>query len=368
MRCTGPETGKESYRSNNFLCLKASSPPKDGYVLLLSLWPSLSLVSSVFMDSAFNIAAELVTVHYITIISLGILYYDYALTLSMEVERFWRGGFSRASFLFFLNRYLGLSGHIPTVIQTFCSAPPKRCTKLNTYHRIFYVILQIVIGALLSLRTHALYDRARWVIFLVCGVGFTAAGVGWWGQNGSNLHFSPISGVNVGCNPAFDEQRARHIAVAWGAMSVFDTLIFLLTAYKALSFPRTGRRTLFDVLLRDGTMYFLIIVTVNIANILVLLLGQPLLKPPTTTFTNIISTTLTSRLMLNVRDPLLLSPSGSEFATERSDRRNVPQISTVIEINQNSGVVFTGTHQAANAPQEGEGGDIELVRRSAEPR
>jgi hypothetical protein len=53
------------------------------------------------------------------VIFLVILYYEYALTFSMEVERFWAQRFSWASFFFYLNRYLSLLGHIPVTMEYF---------------------------------------------------------------------------------------------------------------------------------------------------------------------------------------------------------------------------------------------------------
>ncbi|KAH8998024.1 hypothetical protein EDB92DRAFT_1317851 [Lactarius akahatsu] len=43
-----------------------------------------------------------------------ILYYDYFLTLSKEVGRFWHPGpHAWASIIFFANRYIALLGHVP---------------------------------------------------------------------------------------------------------------------------------------------------------------------------------------------------------------------------------------------------------------
>jgi hypothetical protein len=51
---------------------------------------------------------------------LVILYYDHALTLHMEIQRFWiRSSFTWATFFFFLNRYLAFLGHIPVIVQSF---------------------------------------------------------------------------------------------------------------------------------------------------------------------------------------------------------------------------------------------------------
>lgn len=53
-------------------------------------------------------------------IETALLYYDYFLTLSDEVDRLWhRGPHSWLSIIFFANRYLALLGHIPFVYIIF---------------------------------------------------------------------------------------------------------------------------------------------------------------------------------------------------------------------------------------------------------
>jgi len=50
----------------------------------------------------------------------SILYYDYFLTLSKEVNSFWRAGsHSWASILFLVNRYMALLGHVPILFLVF---------------------------------------------------------------------------------------------------------------------------------------------------------------------------------------------------------------------------------------------------------
>ena len=52
----------------------------------------------------------------------AILFYDYALTFWMEVERFWaRGRPTVISSCFFLNRYLALLGHVPVMVEFYAS-------------------------------------------------------------------------------------------------------------------------------------------------------------------------------------------------------------------------------------------------------
>ncbi len=52
-------------------------------------------------------------------VSSAILYYDFALTVDTEIERFWGRPWSLVSFGFYLNRYLSLLGHIPVMYELY---------------------------------------------------------------------------------------------------------------------------------------------------------------------------------------------------------------------------------------------------------
>ena len=62
---------------------------------------------------------------------LVILYYDHALTLHEEIQRYWiRAPLTWATFFFFLNRYLAFLGHIPIIMDIFwnISNLPRKAT------------------------------------------------------------------------------------------------------------------------------------------------------------------------------------------------------------------------------------------------
>lgn len=53
-------------------------------------------------------------------VPLAILYYDYALMVSTEIERFWKTfTLNWVSFLYVANRFLSLFGHIPVLVIYF---------------------------------------------------------------------------------------------------------------------------------------------------------------------------------------------------------------------------------------------------------
>ena len=95
--------------------------------LVLTCDQSLSIMATVIstnMCLLFRLVRYFVRGLSITIsptdITLAILYYDHALTLPAEIQRFWiRGSLTWPTLLFFVNRYLAFFGHFPVILQTF---------------------------------------------------------------------------------------------------------------------------------------------------------------------------------------------------------------------------------------------------------
>ncbi|KAF9525426.1 hypothetical protein CPB83DRAFT_859539 [Crepidotus variabilis] len=250
--------------------------------------------------------------YYIGLISITILYYDYYLTFAMEIDRMWsRGGFSLAMTLFYVNRYVNIFGHIPVMVEYFWVSSSSHkiqiCHSLQSYHQYFSIVVQLVIATLLSIRVYALYGRRRRVLFLLFAVILAAFAAGCWSFISKKKEEKPSIYLPTGCAATHPRDEAIHLTIAWGGMLVFDMIIFLMTLYKALVVPRLGETSLLTILLRDGTLYFACIAASNLANMLTLVYGGLFTRGVATTFTNVISSTMTSRLMLNLRHPALWS-------------------------------------------------------------
>ncbi|KAL4066245.1 hypothetical protein V8B97DRAFT_1103428 [Scleroderma yunnanense] len=150
------------------------------------------------------------------------------------------------------------------------------------------------------------------------------------------------------------------LAAGWSGQLVFDLMIFLLTILRSLRFWNTGSRSLINILLRDGSLYFAcvkgcfsrgsmttdkifrVMCAVNVVNITVLSVGANSTKAIPSNITNVFSSMMIARLMLNLRDPKIaestsgislhpLSHANMVFAT-------VPLTGTTD--NENSAVVF----------------------------
>ncbi|KAA1473570.1 hypothetical protein DENSPDRAFT_882148 [Dentipellis sp. KUC8613] len=257
-----------------------------------------------------GLARELQTHYYLSLIYFVILYYDYLLTFGAEVQLFWLSGSPRRlswpSILFLICRYGALLGHIPLIVEVFVSPVD------NNARRHFLCVI----------RVSAIYNHNRFVlgflIFLVLG----CAGLTVWvvcsslSEHDHGLVLLNLGSGTTGCNPIYTKSQGTQLALTWGSLLVFDSCVFVLTVFKAF---RVGRRypgSLVHVLLRDGTLYFVLLFAANFSNIMMYLYAAPPLRSTNTVLTTVLSTVAVSRLMLGLRaahdtSDLAMDPSAS---------------------------------------------------------
>ncbi|KAK7683059.1 hypothetical protein QCA50_013731 [Cerrena zonata] len=121
--------------------------------------------------------------------SLAVLFYDYALTLELEIKLFWaRSSPTWPSFFFFLARYSALIIHIPIAVEFF---HPNLSFEL--------------------IRTHALYGQSFRILMILLFLSAAAIGIGSWAfvasrqQPGPSSHVAP-TGTQICAIPMSDIQ------------------------------------------------------------------------------------------------------------------------------------------------------------------
>ncbi|KAF8872516.1 hypothetical protein BD779DRAFT_1572560 [Infundibulicybe gibba] len=274
---------------------------------------AIELGTAALIAKASDWQRQLNTNNYLNVISYTILVDEYLLTLPDEIYLFWSSRITWASFFFYLNRYLTLFGHIPVMVQSFWStdSPTKAatCHHLQVYHQYFAVVVQVAVAVLLIMRMYALYDRSRAVLVLFIVVALGIIGFGCWAILAGEANKQVIEFFwHIGCAASVSERTGKRLALAWGGLLLFDTMVFAMTLYKSLTLRREpGVETLLSVLLRDGSIYFGLMVASNLGNILTFLFGDLFIRGSGTTLTNVISSTAISRLMLNLRDPTIVA-------------------------------------------------------------
>ncbi|KAI6142602.1 hypothetical protein BKA82DRAFT_1003386 [Pisolithus tinctorius] len=252
----------------------------------------------------------------------ALLYYDYALTLGREIELFWKlPRWSWPFVLFIANRYLIVLGHVPLAVYFFWSpgvgSNYSVCNPLLLYNGWLAIVVQAVGGIVMIMRVYALYERSRCVLAMLVFFGVCGILVGAWAV--SSLPFSPPAVPTleflIGCPGkgllTFDQ--GLYLAAAWSGQLLFDMIVFGLTLWRSVSSRTPGKRSISDVLLRDGCLYFAVMSIANLGNIITLLVVNDNVKNIAPSFTNIISATMISRLMLNLRDPSVAGRAVASF-------------------------------------------------------
>ncbi|KAF8841093.1 hypothetical protein BDN67DRAFT_967571 [Paxillus ammoniavirescens] len=258
----------------------------------------------------------------------SILVYDYVLTFEREVRLFWQRPWPRLSWafaLFIANRYITLMVHVADVVETFWVFTPasgkavrEKCKGLQLFSQLGIVFVQLIGIAVMTMRVYAFYERNRRILFFLLTVAFIIISFGFWAilfdSTGPIVPLAPKLRWSkiMGCVDPIEPEHGR---------LGFDIIIFVLTLWKSLDLGRIGDRTLIDILLRDGQ----IMTCANVGNIIAF---SPLKKSIVTGFTNVLSASLISRLMLNLREPR--ERGNPRFPTMTRTVSSVPVVSTVV--------------------------------------
>ncbi|KAJ7138916.1 hypothetical protein C8R46DRAFT_1234155 [Mycena filopes] len=259
------------------------------------------------------------------LVGFAFLVYDHIITLDTEIRCLWNRRKFASAYSFFFIRYFGLASNIPAAafqfltlsplgyVQEGLSFPQQHLTPSHVAasngasatptSSSSYNGWEVVLG----LRMYALYNRSRRILWLVGVVSVLLMGFSVWttqGQQGSLMTVLP------GCHPRLAPSTAHRFALSWAVLYAFDTLIFGLTLYHGISMRRKlgshSPMALHQIILRDGILYFGVLVLSNLANVLTLVgnddsaAPQPILPGTFATLGNCISITMMSRMMLNL--------------------------------------------------------------------
>ncbi|KAI0656254.1 hypothetical protein C8Q70DRAFT_1013262 [Cubamyces menziesii] len=179
------------------------------------------------------------------------------------------------------------------------------------YHQLVSGVTQVIVGALQTMRTYALCYRSRRVLLSLLGLcGVECIICAWavtkiWQYTASGRAEAVQMGDNIGCDMTMSRLQGRYMAAIWGCILIFDAVVFSLTFARVLKAGKLWHGSLFALLLRDGTIYFGVIFVCHLTNILTCLFAHRVYRGFSVTVTNVIATSMMSRLMLKIRDPKL---------------------------------------------------------------
>ncbi|KAJ6529623.1 hypothetical protein B0H19DRAFT_1192924 [Mycena capillaripes] len=245
--------------------------------------------------------------HAFFLVAFVVVLYDYLLTLPAEVHFIWLRPKRLSSYWFMLNRYFALSTSVIMAVFTFADFAPEVCSSLQEAQKIFLLVQEIIIFAILGLRVYAMFNLDRRLLTVLCLTCVSVVVVVAWLANTNAAMPQPVPGSPLlalpQCAALVSHTSALRLAGAWEAQLAVDVLVFGLTVLRAVQHYRYDdkyRSSLLDCLVRDGAMYFVAILLANSMNILMYYFGDPILAGSLSWFAGALSATLVARLMLNL--------------------------------------------------------------------
>ncbi|KAF8336115.1 hypothetical protein F5887DRAFT_973811 [Amanita rubescens] len=216
-------------------------------------------------DTAFS---HLVSTKYYVLASCVMLVYDQILTFEQERVYIWNRKKNIPSCLFITFRYFTL---IVTLLNLVAEHDPRWTGSICRNWIWLPVSTTMITNATTGvMRVHAIYSRSKWILAVLVPVYLGELIVMGWSIP-SGVPAKMPAGF-VGCIPVEEPGTGRRLTAMFIAALIFDTVIFLLTLSRALFMSVSSRKnlTLLTLVVRDGTLYFMVIFVVNLVNVFLL--------------------------------------------------------------------------------------------------
>jgi len=239
---------------------------------------------------------------YIRVLVITLIVYDYFLTFSDEVSCIWMRPKTSTSYLFFVNRYLTLFGHLALLVGVF-PLSNQACSGFLLYRQLLLVVLQVTICAMMSIRVYLLWGRSRMMLFILIGLNVSLLGVAIYSLASEGPRTTTML---IGCTLSTTSEGAIHVAIGWMALLAYDIIVLALLVAKTYSrfiesnLVRSNSSPLLTIVFRDGLLYFGAMVLSGIPNLLSYFLFPPILRGSLSTFANSLAAVIMSRIIFNL--------------------------------------------------------------------
>ncbi|EKM58263.1 uncharacterized protein PHACADRAFT_252460 [Phanerochaete carnosa HHB-10118-sp] len=296
---------------------------------------------SSYTPAIIQVIQSILVANYSNVAMLALVIYEHIITLDMEFTYIWRKGTGRGvRLLYSINRYAVLAY---AIIGYWSSLVPKvNCGAVTRLTEVLILLLWTVFGVFSALRIYGLWEKNRYLFALILSLNLVQVVINIYYFSrlvpfASGFWFAPCLVNDEALTPALE---ARFIRASRASVIAADGLTLFLTWYKTkdqykemkklsgLNFPTS----MGGVLIRSGSICFLILFVMNIAQVITFeILDNQFLTP----FITVLAPTLANRLLISLQE---LRGSGypaniSQFATDISMVFNqfpsLPQMSQV---------------------------------------
>jgi len=201
--------------------------------------------------------------------------WDTIINFPRELKYMWRGPLSTGKILYFILRYAAPAYEIIIfVVYSHVKTTVPTCEGIAYYAVWFAPIIQIPSMTVQILRLYAIWSKKRSVLIISVTAGvlamaayLTAAGMETAIEHGnfSDNIVSEAFGCRFSAIPPDQAKLHKVIVAEWVAPVVFETVIFTMLLPRYITYKWKPRDVL-SVLLRDGFVYYLIMLVNGIGN------------------------------------------------------------------------------------------------------
>lgn len=253
----------------------------------------------------------------IGVVSFTVLLWDHIITFDDEVAVVWSRANRRRNgpliYLFILLRYFAPLGYTVQLASYFISRKiwtTDLCARYVVFEGCMTVSALGIVALMMMIRVYALYGRS-WKILAFLGALFILQFVvqGWLLSKAVPVQH-PANWSLPGCSMLFsDSVGAWAPASAWLPV-VYDAVVFALTAFKTAHVVYARARAhaqpahgdwIMKTLLRDGSLYFFVILISNVPLMIMISVAEPGIKNVMAQWEFLITVTMMSRITLSLR-------------------------------------------------------------------
>jgi len=226
-----------------------------------------------------------------------LLVYDYVCTFDREVAYVWTSPsqWSAGTLLFFLNRYLPFIDTFMELRLKMADVSPETCKTQFPIISWFIVSGIMISEVILILRTYAIWGRKRSIFYILCvsaALTFTCSIIV---TNMEMKSIKFIAAPGMGCHA---ESASVIFIVAYISLTVLETNMAILTAIKAYRDLRYSQSRWVLRLYREGLLFYLYLLIVSLANVLVPIFASRKLANWLATPQRVMHSVLTTRVLL----------------------------------------------------------------------
>ncbi|KAG0694017.1 hypothetical protein DFH29DRAFT_1083988 [Suillus ampliporus] len=213
--------------------------------------------------------------NYFVVASLTTVVYDWALTFGQEFELVWMHRWSLMTVLYICVRYLGI---LFSVLQTLASLPVSITDEVSTILYFLWIWIPVVVNAMLGvimmIRIHAMYQRSRMMLIFLAVVLLTAtiasaviSGMANIGVSGVEKVLSGyhLCGIYISPDDIRLDDETFIPTTVWEILAWFLAVWIVIKHFRELRQSPTGSTAgdCFTVLIQSHMLYFVAFATMS---------------------------------------------------------------------------------------------------------